>query len=58
MLPTASQLVDELRLNRNTVNWVYNQLRDEGLVTIQKGRGTQIADGSETKHLLEERKPM
>ncbi|MZQ85973.1 GntR family transcriptional regulator [Paenibacillus sp. 5J-6] len=58
MLPTASQLADELGLNRNTVNWVYNQLRDEGLVTIQKGRGTQIADGSETKHLLEERKPM
>ncbi|MCY9658938.1 GntR family transcriptional regulator [Paenibacillus chondroitinus] len=58
MLPTASQLADELGLNRNTVNWVYNQLRDEGLVSIQKGRGTQIAGGFETKHLLEERKPM
>jgi DNA-binding transcriptional regulator YhcF (GntR family) len=58
MLPTASQLADELGLNRNTVNWVYNQLRDEGLVMIQKGRGTQIAGGFETKHLLEARKPM
>ncbi|MDR6550695.1 GntR family transcriptional regulator [Paenibacillus qinlingensis] len=58
MLPTASQLADELGLNRNTVNWVYNQLRDEGLVTIQKGRGTQVSSGCEIKQLLEERKPM
>ncbi|TFE23463.1 GntR family transcriptional regulator [Cohnella luojiensis] len=58
ILPSASQLADELELNRNTVNWVYSQLRDEGLVTMQKGRGTQITGGSETKQLCEERKPM
>ncbi|MCM3716375.1 GntR family transcriptional regulator [Alkalihalobacillus oceani] len=42
MLPAASQLADQLGMNRNTVNWVYNQLREEGLVTMSKGRGTQV----------------
>ncbi|QGQ97336.1 GntR family transcriptional regulator [Paenibacillus psychroresistens] len=58
MLPSTSQLADELELNRNTVNWIYSQLRDEGLVTMQKGRGTQITSGSETTQLIAERKPM
>ncbi|NHN32662.1 GntR family transcriptional regulator [Paenibacillus agricola] len=58
MLPSTSQLADELKLNRNTINWVYTQLSDEGLVTMQKGRGTQITSGSETKQLAAERKPM
>ncbi|MBH0333819.1 GntR family transcriptional regulator [Brevibacillus sp. RS1.1] len=44
MLPPASQLADQLQVNRNTINAVYTQLRDEGLVYMQKGRGTSIAD--------------
>ena len=58
MLPSASQLADNLGLNRNTVNWVYNQLRDEGLVTMQKGRGTQVTNGAEIEQLRRERVPM
>ncbi|NBD24703.1 GntR family transcriptional regulator [Paenibacillus glycinis] len=58
LLPSTSQLADELELNRNTINWVYSQLRDEGLVIMQKGRGTQITAGNQTKQLAEERKPM
>ncbi|WP_219838076.1 GntR family transcriptional regulator [Paenibacillus sp. R14(2021)] len=58
MLPAASQLAEQLGLNRNTINWVYSQLRDEGLVTIQKGRGTQVTDGSETQLLRKERQPL
>ncbi|WP_036709304.1 GntR family transcriptional regulator [Paenibacillus pinihumi] len=58
MLPSANQLAEELRLNRNTINWVYTQLRDEGLVTMQKGRGTQVTDGLETQQLRKERMPM
>ncbi|UFJ41749.1 GntR family transcriptional regulator [Brevibacillus humidisoli] len=45
LLPPASQLADRLKVNRNTVNLVYTQLRDEGIVAIQKGRGTQVVDG-------------
>ncbi len=37
---------------------VYTQLRDEGLVTMQKGRGTQVTDGLETQQLRKERMPM
>ncbi|MFS0557095.1 GntR family transcriptional regulator [Brevibacillus sp. 179-C9.3 HS] len=44
MLPPAAQLADQLQVNRNTINTVYTQLRDEGLVHMQKGRGTSIAD--------------
>jgi DNA-binding transcriptional regulator YhcF (GntR family) len=58
MLPSASQLADLLGLNRNTINWVYKQLRDEGLVTMQKGRGTQVTNGVETEQLRRERLPM
>lgn len=58
MLPAASQLADELGLNRNTINWVYNQLRDEGLVTMQKGRGTHVQDGPLLQQLVNERLPM
>ncbi|WP_144028917.1 hypothetical protein [Paenibacillus tyrfis] len=35
----------DLRLiNRNTIQWIYSQLKEEGLLTIQKGLGTQVAD--------------
>lgn len=58
LLPSTNQLADELDLNRNTINWVYSQLCKDGIVTMQKGRGTRITGGSETKRLLEERRPM
>src|SRR5690606_15274313 len=37
-----NQLADLLEVNRNTVNLVYTQLRDEGYLSIHKGRGTQV----------------
>lgn len=46
ILPPANHLADQLYLNRNTIQWVYSQLREEGLVTVQKGRGTQVVDSS------------
>ncbi|MNI20957.1 HTH-type transcriptional repressor YtrA [compost metagenome] len=58
MLPPANQLADLLGLNRNTVNWVYNQLRDEGIVTMQKGRGTQVNANQQTEELQKTRPPM
>ncbi|MBH5316741.1 GntR family transcriptional regulator [Paenibacillus sp. GSMTC-2017] len=58
MLPTASLLADTLGLNRNTVNWVYNQLQDEGIVTMQRGKGTRVASGKGTELLRKERLPM
>lgn len=57
-LPAANQLADRLGVNRNTVQWVYTQLRDEGIVTIQKGRGTQVAQGQAVARLREQRTAM
>jgi len=57
-LPPTNQLAEQLQLNRNTVNWVYNQLRDEGLVSLQKGKGTQLKEGVEVEELIDTRKPL
>lgn len=46
MLPPAGQMADKLNVNRNTVMHVYNGLRDEGIVTMKKGRGTQVQPGN------------
>lgn len=58
MLPPAGDLADLLGLNRNTINSVYNQLKDDGLVSIQKGRGTQVLDNTHVKQLRKLREPM
>lgn len=58
MLPPANQLAELLRINRNTVNLVYTQLRDEGIVSMQKGRGTQILSGPKIEELQNKRVPM
>ncbi|WP_433744112.1 GntR family transcriptional regulator [Paenibacillus amylolyticus] len=50
MLPTANQLAEELGVNRNTINLVYNQLRDEGFVTMNKSRGTQVTAKGQLYH--------
>lgn len=58
MLPSANQMADLLSLNRNTVNLVYNQLRDEGFVSMHKGRGTQVMDNKKIEELQKQRQPM
>lgn len=55
LLPPAHRLADQLGVNRNTVTLVYTQLRDEGLVTIKKGRGTQVAEGPAAEQLRKSR---
>lgn len=49
ILPSTNQLADQLAINRNTIQAVYSQLKEEGLLIIQKGRGTQVADKEEIK---------
>lgn len=43
ILPSTNQLADQLHINRNTIQAVYSQLKEEGLLIMQKGRGTQVA---------------
>ncbi|MGM0883233.1 MAG: GntR family transcriptional regulator [Bacillota bacterium] len=58
MLPAAGDLADQLGINRNTVSLVYTQLKDEGIVSIQKGKGTQVLKGPSVEELIRKRKPM
>lgn len=57
-LPPASELADMLKVNRNTVNLVYTHLRDEGIVSMQKGRGTQVLNSPAVDRLRESRMRM
>jgi DNA-binding GntR family transcriptional regulator len=45
-LPPARQLAKELGVQLMTVQSAYGQLRDEGLVLTQQGRGTFVRDPS------------
>ncbi|WP_310727530.1 winged helix-turn-helix domain-containing protein [Streptomyces sp. N2A] len=45
-MPAARQLAKELGVQLATVQSAYNQLRDEGLVLSQQGRGTFVRDPS------------
>ncbi|MEF7437105.1 GntR family transcriptional regulator [Paenibacillus lautus] len=58
MLPPAGALADSLGLNRNTVNLVYNQLKDEGIVSMHKGKGTQVLNNPQVEELRNRRKLM
>ncbi len=43
-LPAARELADSLEVNIHTVLHAYQQLRDEGLVDLRRGRGAVITD--------------
>lgn len=58
LLPPAGQLADQLHVNRNTVTHVYNALRDEGIVSMKKGRGTQVQTGTAVEALRIKRQLM
>ncbi|KAB8128995.1 GntR family transcriptional regulator [Gracilibacillus oryzae] len=47
LLPSTNQLAEQLSINRNTIQGVYSQLKEEGLLLMQKGRGTQVAGEEE-----------
>jgi GntR family transcriptional regulator len=43
-LPSVRQLAAELRINPNTVAQAYRELERDGLVYVQRGQGTFVAD--------------
>lgn len=47
ILPSTNQLADQLSINRNTIQSIYSQLKKDGLLTTQRGIGTQVASEEE-----------
>lgn len=45
LLPSVRELASELRVNPRTVSQAYAELEREGIVTIQRGRGTFVSPG-------------
>lgn len=45
-LPSVRQLAADLRINPNTVQQAYRELEREGIVYVQRGQGTYVADGA------------
>ncbi|MFC5703736.1 GntR family transcriptional regulator [Cohnella faecalis] len=55
LLSPVASLAHELGVNRNTVQAVYMQLREEGIVETRQGHGSWIADTEATRKLIIER---
>ena len=45
-LPAAREVADSLGINLHTVLRAYQELRDEGLVDMRRGRGAVITDAA------------
>lgn len=51
-LPIESKLMEDYDVSRSTVRWAMSRLREEGLVTIEQGRGTFVSERDErTDHI-------
>ena len=52
-MPSVRALAAELAVNQNTVLKVYNELCREGVLRMERGSGTFVAETSETKQIQE-----
>lgn len=53
-LPSVRQLADTIGINMHTVNKAYTVLRQEGLVRVDRRRGTVIAIDIDKLHAMED----
>jgi len=55
-LPSVRELSAQLKINPLTVAKVYQLLQQEGLVELQRGRGTYVAQPARPRSLAERRR--
>lgn len=53
-LPTERELAEELAVSRNTVSMAFDELKQEGFLEIEQGRGTFVAENREENPLIQE----
>ena len=53
-LPTVRELAVQLDINYHTVNKVYHDLEGSGLIEVRTGRGSYVADSSDSRLILYE----
>ena len=53
-LPTVRELAVQLDINYHTVNKVYHELEGSGLIEVQAGRGSHVADLDDSRLTAEE----
>ncbi|BAK44774.1 GntR family transcriptional regulator [Eggerthella sp. YY7918] len=56
-LPTVRELAVQLDINYHTVNKVYHELEGSGLIEVQAGRGSHVADPGNSKFVTYEGEP-
>lgn len=56
-LPTVRELAVQLDINYHTVNKVYHELEGSGLIEVQAGRGSHVADLGDSRFIAFEGEP-
>lgn len=56
-LPTVRELAVQLDINYHTVNKVYHELEGSGLIEVQAGRGSHVADLGDSGFIAFEGEP-
>lgn len=56
-LPTVRELAVQLDINYHTANKVYHELEGSGLIEVQAGRGSHVADLDDSRFIAFEGEP-
>ena len=55
-LPSVRGLAKQLQINPTTVTRIYNELSNDGIITLRQGQGAFVADGKQTMPRAEAKK--
>jgi len=55
-VPSVRQLAGQLAVNQNTILKVFNELRNENILRVERGHGTVVAESQQSMTLTERKK--